>query len=140
MSTNDSEALWQASRDGDASLVAQLLSKQKIDVAFRGAGESTALHEAVEGKHIECVRTLLSHGAPVNAIDRTNFTPLHLAAYNGSGADIIKLLTNANADVDAHNKEQQTPLHLAALRGDAVAVRALLDAGASQTVDVNSKQ
>jgi ankyrin repeat protein len=93
----------------------------------------------------ETVRALLNHSANVDARDRYNQTPLHLAASIGFTEIVIDLL-NKGADVNATANYDDdsngtlpsiTALHLAAKNGHAEIVRALLNRSAN--VDARNK-
>ncbi len=69
-------------------------------------------------------RSLVEHGANVNATDLLGLTPLHYATC----ASVAELLIKKGARVDASNAQGLTPLHLASDRGVALA---LVRAGAA---------
>lgn len=52
---------------------------------------------------------LLSHGASHRALDQTQFTPLHWAAFSGSEAG-AKCLIEVGADVTSGYIDRQSPL------------------------------
>jgi uncharacterized protein len=78
------------------------------------------LQAAADGKNVE-VETLLGKGAPVEAHDKRERTPLMLAAQHGH-ADTVKLLLSKGARADARDKAGYTAYGLAVLdpagRGD----------------------
>ena len=59
------------------------------------------------------VRALLAHGADVNASVPQGYTPLYLAAANGT-PEMLRLLVTAGADVNAAAAGGWTPLHYCA--------------------------
>jgi ankyrin repeat protein len=78
---------------------------------------------------------LRAHGN-TRAITRIgDYTPLHIAAKNGSGA-VVRALLKAGSDANAVTSSGATALHFAAASGDAGAVKALLDRG----VNVNARE
>ncbi len=85
---------------------------------------------------LERVKLLLKNNAEAtNADNKFEFTPLHLFAMNYSGDDlndIIALLVQHGADINAKNSEGGTPLDVARELGNAVAVSALVEAGAGE--------
>ncbi|MGC8669454.1 MAG: ankyrin repeat domain-containing protein [Chthonomonadales bacterium] len=72
--------------------VVRLLIENGADLNALGAGQKTALHQAVEQNDLATARILLESGADVNAVDDRGFTPLHIALERGSGplADLIR--------------------------------------------------
>lgn len=63
----------------------------------------------------DIVRLLIKHGADVSVRDKTDATPLHLAAFSGS-SEIVRLLLEQGADVTVVDMNHKTPLHLASSR------------------------
>jgi len=81
---------------------------------------------AMRGDHVE-VRSLLEHGADVNAAQGDGMTALHWAAVNVD-LDVARWLVYAGANVHATTRLNAiTPLWLAAQSSDALMVRLLLD-------------
>ena len=102
--------------------------------------QMTLLHEACYiHRNIELVKNLIDNCADVNARDKDNNTPLHLAIRTPK-VEIIMLLIDKGADVNASNNDGYTPLNLAfiAIRDGTnltEIVMALIDKGA----DINSR-
>ena len=80
------------------------------------------------------VQAELDAGVDVNARNETGYTPLHLAARQGT-AEVVQLLITAGADVNTRSEDGTTPLHWAAWQGTAEVVQLLIAAGA----DVNAR-
>jgi ankyrin repeat protein/tetratricopeptide (TPR) repeat protein len=139
--------LHHAAAKGHKAIVELLLARGANPDAL-ARDDSTPLHQAVNRDYREVVRVLLAGGAQVDArgwsggnwrqIARGNvisqerdsaFTPLHLAAQQGS-TNLIALLLAAGADVDAVNSWQSTPLHLAVEARKTAAAAQLLAAKA----------
>lgn len=78
----------------------------------------------------DCIETLLSSGANMNAIDAFHWTPLHHASRYGCRPAILSLLSAA-VSVDVVDLEQRTALYLASCAGHSDCVDALLQASAS---------
>ena len=98
----------------------------------------TALASAVR-KSPEAARLLLDRGADPNAGLDQNRLPL-IAAACWQRSELLPLLVKHGAKLDSHDNMGRTALHCAALQGDAIAVRALLDAGANpNTEDENGE-
>jgi hypothetical protein len=78
------------------------------------------------------VRSLLDHGADVNAKDPAGRTPLMWAAYSDYvPAETIQLLIERGADVRARSTQNESALGFAMLRGQTEAVRLLVNAKAA---------
>lgn len=60
----------------------------------------------------DVVRLLIKHGADVSVRDKTDQTPLHLAAFSGS-SEAVRILLEHGADVTVVDVNHKTPLHLA---------------------------
>lgn len=61
---------------------------------YKSAGiGSMPLHYASEAGHVEVVKLLLAHGAPVNALSSIGTTPLILAAKH---LDVVSFASNSN--------------------------------------------
>ncbi|KAJ1475027.1 ankyrin repeat-containing domain protein [Baffinella frigidus] len=92
------------------------------------------LHRAADLDQVEVMRTLLEHGATVNAPDIKNRTALHMAAAAAS-VECVQTLLAAGGKVDAEDEESRQPIHVCAGRGNVACLKLLLDAGA----DVNAR-
>ena len=74
--------------EADLMELVELLLTDKADVHLQDAYGRTALHYACE-KHLnDVVGLLLAAGAPLNIIDNSNLTELHLAAMSDNDADL----------------------------------------------------
>ena len=69
-----------------------------------------ALLDTAENGNIEAVKQHLAAGTDVNAKNRGEGTPLHLAARSGN-KEIVELLIAKGADVKAKDKYGRTALH-----------------------------
>lgn len=99
-----------------------------------------ALNLATVHGHIDVVKTLLQHGAVIDAIDhwdQRKYAPLHLAAKKGD-IRMIQFLLHNGAQVDVQGTLGTQPIHLAAEAGSVEALAILLDAGAA--VDCSDDQ
>jgi hypothetical protein len=85
---------------------------------------------------VEKVKKLLKEGADVNAKDKWDDTPLHLAAIYGH-IEVVKVLIENGAYVNAKNKFGNTPLHAAALNGHINVIKMLLERGAYLNIKNN---
>ena len=104
-----------------------------VDVLHRHGHPVRTLAEAACVGDADLVRGLLAKGCAVEAEDRTDLGPLHLAAINGR-TDVCRLLLESGADLDAPSF-MGTPLHVAARGGREEVARLLIEAGA----DVNAR-
>ncbi|OZI77906.1 ankyrin repeat domain-containing protein [Bordetella genomosp. 12] len=86
-------------------------------IASAGAADTgAALLEAAAQGQAERVRTLLAQGAPLEARDPQDNTPL-LRATDGNHVAAARLLIEAGADVNAQNRMQDSAYLLAGARG-----------------------
>ena len=92
------------------------------------------IHYETPSSYFEIIQFLVSEGADVNATDRTDSTPLHLAAVFPR-LDVIQFLVSKGADIHTRNRLGDTPLHLAAAYNRLDGVKYLVSQGA----DVNAK-
>jgi ankyrin repeat protein len=115
-SESPNDALRLAVRSGDLNEVNKVLSSG-ADANARDEMGSTPLIDAAWSGNVEIARTLLQHGADVNATHReAGSTALEYAVLTGRTA-VVKLLLAAGADTDRRYRYDQTVLHLAAARG-----------------------
>ncbi len=108
----------------------ELLLSAGADVAIRSDLGSTALHDA---RSPSTVRSLVAHGAEVDAKDGLGATPLMGAAYYGQ-VERVQALLEAGASLTETDNRGRTALHHAATYGDVKAVEFLIKKGA----DVNA--
>jgi ankyrin repeat protein len=126
--------VFEAAAFGDLERLTQLLGTDPgAATAYSGDG-FTALHFAVFFGQPTAVRTLLAHGAEVDALGRgwMTGTALHSAA-SRARTDAVRILLEAGANPDARQSAGWTPLHSAAHNGDAASAELLLAAGADPT-------
>jgi ankyrin repeat protein len=114
-----------------------LLTARKLDPAAYTA----SLAEVAVLADARTVRTLLDHGADLNAYDPLGRTPLMYAAGADTlPLDVIKLLIERGADVNAQSRHKQSGdsglsvLDVAKLRGETQIVDLLTKAGAKTTL------
>jgi len=155
----NSTPLHLASSEGDTDSV-KLLILYGADVNARDKDNSTPLHVVfmvsaksvqlfirhwadITGQYhddfmwdpiVQAVEVLLLHGADVNARNKRNSTPLHLASFKGY-ADSMQLLIRHGADVNARDEDNSMPLHLASTKGKVDSMQLLIQYGA----DVNAR-
>ncbi|XP_049945187.1 poly [ADP-ribose] polymerase tankyrase-1-like isoform X1 [Schistocerca serialis cubense] len=106
------------------SLLRDLSGEEKGKMLIAAAKEGT----------VSKVRTLLTVGADVEAMDENQQNSLHWAAARGH-LEVARRLLEDGADVNARDRWQNTPLHQAAWKGHAPVVRLL----AASSADRNAK-
>jgi ankyrin repeat protein len=126
----------EAAKKGDLAEVEALLAKG-ADPLSVSMEQTSALHWAVLGAHIECVR-LLKGVCDVHHADADGHTALHYAAEHASDAILRELLPLS--DVEARSQNGGTPLARAAATGSSACVKALLEAGADFRTEDKSTQ
>jgi len=109
---------------------AEYLLSQTADVGISDDLREAPLHHAARLGHLELVRLLCDHNAPLEAINLGGATALHIAAFLGHSA-VVQALIAAKANVESHDKFHQTPLHHAVTRQHASTIQVLMSAGAS---------
>lgn len=124
--------LMDAVRDDDRELVSKTLEAGE-DVRQVNAYLRTPLHKAAYYSGApEVIESLIRRGADVNARDKGNWTPLHLATRNGH-VEAVKIFLDAGAELTVQDsKHGWTPLHLAVIAGQTEAARLLVAAGAGK--------
>lgn len=112
---------------GDHPHVIRALCKtfsERMDLNRRDIRDNaTVLHKAISSKRTECVKALIEHGAPLDAVDSSGNTGLHLAAETEQ-ADVLTMLIEAGAVTDIRSKSGRTPLHATVLWGSHACVMA----------------
>lgn len=131
----------------DSYILSQLLG-MNIALEAKDTDGNTALHLKVRSGARVMVKTLLDHGANINAVNDHGDTPLHLAA-NGIFWDLYTqyslvdtLLMNykyESPNISIKNKDGDTPLHIAARAGHKQSVRSLIQKGASAHILNNAE-
>jgi ankyrin repeat protein len=89
----------------------------------------TPLHAAADSGDLDIVRSLISHGADINALDSRGDSPL-FKALRSQKLDVVELLLKGGANVNVRNIHNSTPLHLASLKGSLDISRLLIEHGA----------
>jgi len=132
--------LHDATKAGDVVKVRQLLDQGADINAKSGVFEWTPLHIAIAARKTKIIELLIEKGADLEALDRDQRTPLHIAALSGfiedakPYTDMAKFLIEKGAEVNARDNSQSTPLHFAAFRGNVHMAELLIQKGA----DVNA--
>src|SRR5436305_8122 len=100
------------------------------DAAFSFPADNPPLIDAIKNGDRAAVRSLIEHGANVNAASADGTTALAWAV-NRDDVESAELLIRARANVNAATDYGVTPLSLACTNRNAVLVEALLKAGAN---------
>ncbi len=86
----------------------------------------------------EAVEAMLDHGADIQSMDYTHYTPLHYAAWN-ENAQTAKVLIRRGADVYYRDDWYMTPLQWAEHWGNRQVIDALKDAMAKTPLKKDSR-
>ena len=124
---NLGERLFAAARHGSLAAVQACLAAG-ADPNLRGYFGRTALLDAAEWIHADCVEALLAAGADLTATSVAGNSPLHLAASRGCRATTAALLAAGACPAAVNRHRGSTPLHFAAALGHATVVKQLLAA------------
>lgn len=129
----DPAALHDASRNGDATAVADLI-RRGVDVNAVSEKGRTALHLAAREGHLAVVQQLLTAGATIdlsatNLSSDVGMTPLHLASLFGH-RECAAALIEAGASLTSDNESDRSALMWAAVGGHVEIVSDLAEAGA----------
>jgi tyrosine-protein kinase len=112
-------ALHTACLRAQSDKIASLLKKEQPNERNRCG--RTPLHEAVRSGSAGCVQTLIKHGSSkhldLDAVDDLNWTPLHIAAYEGMD-EVVKVLVFNGANIHEKTVDYETPLALASRMGN----------------------
>jgi uncharacterized protein len=133
----DSAAVRSSSADGFTALhfacffgqpaAARVLieSGAAVDAVAANPMKVMPLHSAASARNLEAARSLVEHGAPVNARQHGGWTPIHAAAQNGDRA-MVELLLRHGGDATLPNDEGKTAATVAREKGHSE-IAALLD-------------
>lgn len=113
----EEQVLWLTAKNGDEQLLRAALARmtpatrQYLEWVDPVYGQ-TALANAAQNGHVNCVCALIEAGANVNARALKGYTPLLLAAKQGCAAVIQALVENPNVDIFAQNLAGRTALDI----------------------------
>ena len=131
------KVVLQAAKDGDESLVVEMLSSVYSSDGKGNDAVGTALMWAAKSSHIDAARALLARPQNVNAEDVDGCTALHFAVSEYQ-TEMARLLVNKKADVNAKTTRGDTPLMSAASNKATDTTLLLLQHGAKVN-DVNNE-
>jgi len=122
-------AVFNLARAGTAAELDALLKSRPSLVNERDADGATPLSWAAGAGATNTLRSLIAHGANLEATNRAGLTALGNAAANNQPAAVARLL-EAGADPNHADAEDVAPLHAASLYGSVEMGRALIAKGA----------
>ena len=125
--------LFDASSDGDDTLVRELLLAGTDPDIYKNRFGNTALLEAASNERDSTVSILLHQGADLNIQNNYGWSPLHCAAENGNNV-VSTILIKAGANLNIQNQYGWTALHRAARRGNNEVTKTLIEAGADLNI------
>ncbi|KAI0860623.1 ankyrin repeat-containing domain protein, partial [Xylaria cubensis] len=128
--------LHRAVRTGNSKVV-RLLLEHNADCNSKDSAGLTPLLCAIISGHEEVLELLLSHGAGIEHVDNAHRSALHWAVLHNRHRILKRLLSYCGGDaslLNRQNKDGETPLSVAVGAGSEVAVRLLLEFGATVNV------
>ncbi len=125
-------AVW----EGKLEVVEFLICKgASVNAEYANCGKP--IHIATAAGHRNIVGFLLNR-ISVNEGDKSGYTPLHYAAYNGQ-LEMVQFLIASEANIHAQAQDGVTPLHFAAFYGHLDTAKFLVEKGANINVEDNYK-
>ena len=125
--------LWLACYNGSAPMVERLLEAGADPNAGHLPAGETALLRCASTGNVDAVKSLLAHGADVNAKEKAAQTAL-MWALEERHPEVARVLIEHGGDVNAVSEGGFTPLLFAARQGDVDSGRLLLEKGANLSV------
>ncbi|XP_044726615.1 serine/threonine-protein phosphatase 6 regulatory ankyrin repeat subunit B-like [Chrysoperla carnea] len=126
--------LIRAIRHGKLETARELINSYGLPYSESSPKGYDLLCDALDNKHSEVAKLLLTSGSEVNSYQNSSNTPLHFAVKNGDIDDqeeIIELLLKHKADVNAEDEDRITPLFHAIENKNLKITKLLLDNGAN---------
>merc|ERR1712002_1450608 len=116
--------------------IVEYLLESGADPTYSDFEGNTALHCAVTTpNNDEIINYLISHEAPINAINKQYFSPLSLSVDNGKN-NYVKILLNNGAYTNNDIPLCSTPLYIAMVNKATELVELLL--GKDKGIDINT--
>ena len=112
----------------------QALIDHGADVNAKNRKGQTVLMSACGKENAVAINLLLNAGAKPDIVDDGGFTSLHAACQAGNSKETLQALIDHGADVNAANRKGHTVLMSACRKENAVAINALLKAGAKPEI------
>lgn len=130
MNYHTPKSKYELAAKGNVVALQRLLADNELIVLNSDSAGQSMLHHAVKNGHVDAVRLLLAHNAPLNGFNDDKHTPLMLAAKSGN-AEMCALLMDAGANSTYVDPAYgRAAIHLAVEGGFADACRALVEHGA----------
>lgn len=122
---NRLELIHRAAMQGHVAVMKSLLKGSK----YSSSGDSSAIHFAAKGGHIEAVDFLLQKRASLKEVSKPEgLTALHFAASQGH-AELVRHLVGLSAQLVAKDSRGLQAIHLAVHADSARVVREMMDLG-----------
>ena len=131
-SLREAAPMYYAAFCGFLDVMEKLIREHPEHVGARGGPLGTALHAASRMNRLKAVKSLLRHGADVNATGMLGQAPLLFASSVGH-LEVVRWLLQHDADVNAKAEDGWTSLHLAAWEGHSETIQTLLNHNADTT-------
>ncbi|KAK7961065.1 hypothetical protein PG996_011705 [Apiospora saccharicola] len=129
--------LHRAVQTGNSKVV-RLLLEHNAECNSKDSLGLTPLLYAIVGGHEDVVELLLSHGAGIGHVDNAHGSALHWAVMHDHPRILKRLLKSCGRDLsllNRQNKDGETPLSVSVSVGSEVAVKLLLESGATVNVE-----
>jgi len=111
------EAIFEASRNGEANEVKTLLQRGCGSVKYRDQYGLTALHAAAFKGHKDVMRVLVElAGLDLEGEDEEGHVPFHMAVQSGD-VGTVQVLLEKGVNLNVVNKRGATPLYMARIWG-----------------------
>ena len=121
-----------ACENKDKKFIQSILSLETISIPVDKLCIKYPLHHACSSDkgNFPVVQYLIEKGANIEAKDNSQWTPLHIACWNGH-LPVVQYLIEKGANIEANSK-YGTPLHIASYHGHTNVVKYLVSKGAQQ--------
>ncbi|KAL9316224.1 hypothetical protein ACSQ67_017225 [Phaseolus vulgaris] len=124
------EAIFEASRNGEANEVKALLRRGGESVKYRDQYGLTALHAAAFKGHKDVMKVLIElAGLDLECEDEEGHVPLHMAVESGD-VETVQVLVEKGVNLNVVNKRGATPLYMARIWGHHDICELLINRGA----------
>ena len=102
---------------GHNDILVKLIEKgADVDLLKDPMAERRFSMTAASGR-VECMKTLLHHGAQINSTDDNNDTALTLAAYSGHMTCVEALLEHETVDIHVRHQSKNQAIHYSSMKG-----------------------